>query len=49
MDPDQTAPTLFVGKASKTFQQTTKADPNSLFSDQNVGLKHSDNVLERIF
>ena len=30
MDPDQTAPisesTLFVGKASKTFQQTTKAD-----------------------
>ena len=33
MDPDQTAPiavrsgsTLFVSKASKTFQQTTKAD-----------------------
>ena len=34
MDPDPTAPigavrsgsTLFVGKASKTFQQTTKAD-----------------------
>ena len=28
MDPDQTAPesTLFVGKASKTFQQTTRAD-----------------------
>ena len=34
MDPDQTAPiaavwsesTLFVGKASKTFQQTRKAD-----------------------
>ena len=29
MDPDQTAPigsTLFVGKASKTFQQKTKAD-----------------------
>ena len=34
MDPDQTAPigavcsgsTLFVGKASKTFQQMTKAD-----------------------
>ena len=31
MDPDQTAPigsesTMFVGKASKTFQQTTKAD-----------------------
>ena len=34
MDPDQSAPigavgsgsTLFVGKASKTFQQTTKAD-----------------------
>ena len=34
MDPDQTAPigavrsgsTLFVGQASKTFQQTTKAD-----------------------
>ena len=26
MDPDQTAPILFVGKASKTFQQTTEAD-----------------------
>ena len=28
MDPDQTAPgsTLFDGKASKTFQETTKAD-----------------------
>ena len=30
MDPDETAPILFVGNASKTFQQMSKA--NNLFS-----------------